>query len=208
MALKAVLFDEDNTLFDTRGIARPCDERALQRFAKTPKERGEVWERFSRIVEGQKKNPDPSQRTRLFSYSVLARQLALPDEVAKRAAADFAAFFLAKVRPKAGAAELLKSLKRRGLALAVVTSDNEEWALDKLGAAGLDEYFDAVVTATDVGSMKPDEKYFLLACKKLGVESSDCAMVGDDEDADLAPARRAGMQAYLPDFEKLAALLG
>jgi ribonucleotide monophosphatase NagD (HAD superfamily) len=53
----------------------------------------------------------------------------------------------------------------------------------------------AGVEATVVG--KPADAFYDVAVKALGVERSQAVMVGDDVDADIIGARRAGLQAVL-----------
>ena len=47
-------------------------------------------------------------------------------------------------------------------------------------------------SATVVG--KPEESFFRLALDDLGLEAHEVAMVGDDEEADVAGAKRAGLR--------------
>ncbi|HET7478288.1 MAG TPA: TIGR01458 family HAD-type hydrolase [Rubrobacteraceae bacterium] len=46
-------------------------------------------------------------------------------------------------------------------------------------------------TATVVG--KPERGFFALALREMGLEASEAAMIGDDAEADVAGARRAGL---------------
>ncbi len=47
------------------------------------------------------------------------------------------------------------------------------------------------------GFQKPDPRLFLRACDDLGVEATECAMLGDRIDNDIAPAKRPGMRTAL-----------
>jgi beta-phosphoglucomutase-like phosphatase (HAD superfamily) len=63
-----------------------------------------------------------------------------------------------------------------------------------LRVAGLEEYFDAIVSADDVTIGKPDPQVFLKAAEKLGVPPSRCIVV-EDAAAGIEGARRAGMRS-------------
>ncbi len=44
---------------------------------------------------------------------------------------------------------------------------------------------------------KPNPKYYLAVCKKIGVAPGDCLMIGNDVKEDMQPASRIGMDTYL-----------
>ena len=94
-----------------------------------------------------------------------------------------------------GVPEAIRSLRRRGLALAVV--GNWDIALpDPLAALGLGDV--PVVTSAEVGAAKPDPAPFHRALAALRVPSVRTLHVGDDEVDELG-ARAAGMHfAWAP----------
>ncbi len=97
--------------------------------------------------------------------------------------------------PAPGAAQTLELLRRRGLMLAVVA--NWDCALPgTLETAGLDGYFDTVVTSARAGAAKPDPAIFRLALDELGAEPGRALHVGD-EPIDEEGARAAGL-AFAP----------
>jgi putative hydrolase of the HAD superfamily len=93
--------------------------------------------------------------------------------------------------PAPGAAQALELLRRRGLMLAVVA--NWDCALpEHLETAGLDGYFDTVVTSARAGAAKPDPAIFRLALDELGTDPGRALHVGD-EPIDEEGARAAGL---------------
>lgn len=111
-----------------------------------------------------------------------------------RKEAKFREILCADFRPMPGAAELLRSLHRAGLAMAVGSSgppDNVELALDRLGNRSL---WEAVVTGRDVTRGKPDPQVFLLAAQQLKIAPERCAVV-EDAPAGVAAAKAGGMAA-------------
>lgn len=101
---------------------------------------------------------------------------------------------------KAGVLELLALLQSRGLPRAVVTSTRRERALQKLTRCGLLDYFDAVVTGSDVAHPKPAPDIYLLAAKTLGVAPGECVVL-EDSAAGVRAALAAGMTPIqVPDL--------
>ncbi len=106
-------------------------------------------------------------------------------------------------RPRAGAPELLRELRTRGLATAVVSNFDRRLP-GILAGLGRARWLDAVVLPADAGAAKPDRRIFALALARLGVPASEAVYVGDDEDRDVAGARAAGLEAI--DVRSLATL--
>jgi putative hydrolase of the HAD superfamily len=94
-----------------------------------------------------------------------------------------------------GVPDAVRSLRRRGLGLAVV--GNWDMALpEHLAALGLGEL--PVFTSAAVGAAKPDPAPFLRALETLGVPATRALHVGNDE-VDALGARAAGMRfAWAP----------
>ena len=91
-----------------------------------------------------------------------------------------------------GVERFMKTLKEKGIPTAIVTSSNDakmKVLFDSL--PGFRDYFDVVVTDTDVTRSKPDPQGYMLAAERLGVPSEHC-VVFEDSRAGLEAGRRAG----------------
>jgi putative hydrolase of the HAD superfamily len=108
--------------------------------------------------------------------------------------ASFAAPYVEALEfaPVPGALEAVRALRRRGLALAVVSNWDAGLAehLDRLGIGAL---VDAVVTSAEAGAAKPDPAVFELALDRLRVARERALHVGDSE-SDEEGARAAGLR--------------
>lgn len=62
-----------------------------------------------------------------------------------------------------------------------------------LAAIGIDHHFVDKITARDFGRGKPDASIFLHACDRLGFAPNEVLHVGDDVEADIVGAHRAGL---------------
>lgn len=99
-----------------------------------------------------------------------------------------------ELRPGIGA--VLYQLRQRDLLLGLAANQPAS-TLTQLEALGLDSLFAHREVAGLHGFYKPDLRLFLRACDDLRVEPSECIMVGDRIDNDIAPARALGMKAVL-----------
>ncbi len=93
-----------------------------------------------------------------------------------------------------GVRQLLKRLKADGWRQALASSAsllNIETVLDALNIIGC---FDAIVSAEDVHTGKPDPEVFLVAARMVKTPTARCVVI-EDAPAGLEAARRAGMRS-------------
>jgi HAD superfamily hydrolase (TIGR01662 family) len=91
---------------------------------------------------------------------------------------------------------LLRRLSERGLRLGIVA--NQPAAIvPRLERAGIAQFFAYTGISGTTGLRKPDPRAFQAAAEALDAAPSDCIMVGDRIDNDIAPAKALGMAAIL-----------
>ncbi|MGV8997483.1 MAG: HAD family hydrolase [Parvibaculaceae bacterium] len=93
-----------------------------------------------------------------------------------------------------GMEETLKSLKKRGLQLGIVSNGETEFQNRHIDALNLRTYMDVVLISETEGLRKPDAALFLRALDRLGVSPERCLFVGDNPKADILGAHAVGMQ--------------
>lgn len=59
------------------------------------------------------------------------------------------------------------------------------------------EYFEKIYTSGKIGYEKPNLKFYAHVINDLNIEKTECVMIGDSYDADIAGALRADIQAIL-----------
>lgn len=89
-----------------------------------------------------------------------------------------------------GIRECLAFLKERGCILAIFTGKGRRTALTTLREIGLGEFFDAVITGSDVDNHKPSADGINSVLKRFALEPAEVMMVGDAV-ADVLAARAA-----------------
>ena len=75
--------------------------------------------------------------------------------------------------------ELLASMKRAGMKLAIASSSTREEVSSQMEVLGALPYFDTCVCGDQVTKSKPDPEIFLLACDALGVKPEDAIGLED-----------------------------
>jgi putative hydrolase of the HAD superfamily len=105
----------------------------------------------------------------------------------------------ARVAPFPGALEALAALRRRGHLLGLLTNGGPTLQRAKLERFALARCFDAVRIEGEVGVGKPEPAAFAGALAALGASGEPAAMIGDDLEADVAGARRAGLLSIWVD---------
>jgi putative hydrolase of the HAD superfamily len=134
-------------------------------------------------------------------FLTLFRESGVPDNalagVGARIQASHAASHLwTHVEP--GTREALETLRDAGYRLAVISNaDGRVEAV--LRQVGLRDPFEFVVDSALVGYEKPDPRIFEEGLRRLGLQGSETAYVGDLFPVDVVGARRVGMQALLLD---------
>jgi putative hydrolase of the HAD superfamily len=75
----------------------------------------------------------------------------------------------------------------------VITNGFNESQDKKMKSAGLDGFFELVVTSETTGHKKPDPRIFKYAMDQLNTGPNACLMIGDNPDSDILGAQRAGI---------------
>jgi phosphoglycolate phosphatase len=102
-------------------------------------------------------------------------------------------------QPFPAVVEGLARMRSSGLRLACVTNKAARFTLPLLERRGLTPFFDAVITADQVGKRKPDPAPFLHACRLLEASPPQALVVGDSEN-DALGARAAGCRVLLVSY--------
>jgi HAD superfamily hydrolase (TIGR01509 family) len=178
---RAVLFDWDGTLADTRSVIVESFQKALSTVGS--KTSDEFIER--RIGTG-------AERT----FKEILQQSGTPFDdavvkslVEKKVQAEIEA--TGTVRLFEGAIELLESLQGR-VKLALASMNNRKVIDHLLTATDTRRFFDVIVAVEEVSRFKPDPEIFLKCASQLNVSSKDCVVV-EDSVFGVQAARAAGM---------------
>jgi HAD superfamily hydrolase (TIGR01549 family) len=95
-----------------------------------------------------------------------------------------------------GVPQMLRTLKKRGLKLGVMTRGCRQYTHSVLSKFGLEPFFEAVVARDDVDKPKPDPEHAFHLLKMLEVKAEETLFVGDHW-SDAECAKQAGMRFVL-----------
>ena len=130
---------------------------------------------------------------------------ALAKDLLARSEAHYETYLARGVPVKAGVMELLAWLTERKFPCTVATSTRTAKAERKLAAAGLRQYFHAVVGGDQVEHGKPAPDVYLRATAAMGVAPGLCTVFEDSEPG-LQAAQAAGANAvWVPDLAPVTA---
>ena len=176
---RALLFDLDGTLAETDSLHLPTWVDALEPYGV------DIDEEFYR------------ERISGRSTGEIVGDL-LPDlseeEGASIGDAKEASFRerAAGLEPLPGLLDFVQKGKRRGMRMALVTNAPKENVGAILPALKLQDYFQTVVLAAEVGAVKPDPAPYEAALERIGV-SADEALAFEDSVSGIASSVAAGI---------------
>lgn len=101
---------------------------------------------------------------------------------------------IAQLPPHPEVAENLARLKENGYVLAALTNSTTEVANKQLENAGIIQFFDKVLSADAVKSLKPSKEVYEMAAHSFGVETKDTRLIAAHA-WDIAGALKAGCSA-------------
>jgi putative hydrolase of the HAD superfamily len=197
--IKGIIFDMDNTLFDLVAAKYEACRTVVRHFGRDDWE--DLFNYFMRPAYG-------FEDWRNIRDYLVDRDIFSPADY-HLSCSNYETVKLGAIRPYPGISDLLGNLKTRGIPLALLTDADMVHARARLGVSGFKGLFDHLVTFEMTGRKKPDHAPFLLALKKLDLEATDTAMIGDSPVRDLAPAREIGMHTVYARYgDRLAGTRG
>ena len=174
------IFDLDGTLTDSNGLWGEVDDEFLARrgLKTTPEYREMV---------GHAIFPTAAEYTREYYHldespdSIMAEW----EELARHHYAHL-------VPLKPGALELLRRCRQAGIPMALFTACRAPLCRAVLRRFELEQFFDHIVFAEEIGLEKRDPRCFTRLCELIGANPKDCTFF-DDSPSNCATARAAGM---------------
>jgi putative hydrolase of the HAD superfamily len=207
VAVRAVLFDLDDTLLDYTGAVEACWTAACAHGTQAgvdPAALADAVHATRRWFWGDPERHARERTNMLRAWTKIAahalESLDAPSpELAAVIADDFAtrrergAVLFDDARP------CLDALRGRGLPLGLVTNGDAGMQRAKLARHALEHDFDVVVIEGEFGTGKPDPRVYRHALAELGVAAAETIMVGDNFEWDVAGALAVGIRGIYID---------
>ena len=188
--MKAVIFDLDGTLIDSKIDFRKMKRRNIRLLEASGVEQGLLTEEMlnydieRRAVEDLRtKGVSEEEIQRIFQ-----KVADIMNEIELEAVED--------AQLLNGVAETLEKLKKIGFKIGIITRSCREYANKILKKFELERLIDAVAARDDVSKPKPDPEHPRHLMKILGVKPSEAVLVGDHP-MDALCAKNIGMRFFL-----------
>ncbi|MDN5203286.1 YjjG family noncanonical pyrimidine nucleotidase [Fulvivirgaceae bacterium BMA10] len=201
---KHLFFDLDHTLWDFERNSQETllelhDSFELNKFGDFSKKEflavfktinGNLWKLYDQGLVGREK-------LRNERFTMVFDALGISD---KSMSEEFSDIYLSSCPKKSNvfpfAIEVLDYLKEV-YSLHIITNGFEDIQDTKLKSAGLNNYFDQVITSESTRFKKPQKEIFEYAMQMTGASKQDCVMIGDNLETDIKGAKAADIDHIL-----------
>ena len=167
MKLKCAIFDFDGTLFDSMFIWDNVGEIYLRSLGKEPKSSMREDVRALSLYQSAcyfKQEYD-------LSLSV--------EEIMTGINQTIEHFYIHEVLPKPGVVDFLKRMHKDGISMCIATASDRYQIEAALSRCGLEHYFDAIFTCSEVGHGKDEPVIFQKAMEHFGADRSSAVVFED-----------------------------
>ncbi|XP_031696027.1 N-acylneuraminate-9-phosphatase [Anarrhichthys ocellatus] len=203
-AVKAILFDLDNTLIETSragGIAITKTSELLKTtLALDDNTVGSICDKFKQKLFQE--SFDPSAGRTIDDVRVGHWEESIQEAVGGCSPPSLAAqcYYLWKnsrlevLSLSTEICDLLRQLRGR-YKLLLLTNGEAQTQREKVKAVGCEDFFDTIVVGGEHAEQKPFPSIFTLCFDMLEVEAQDCIIVGDSLDTDIQGGFDAKLRA-------------
>lgn len=204
MAIKAVLFDLDNTLFDSRELTRKARLEACEAMVSAglpAKSAKEVYGKLKEIVRKYGSNYPKH-------YNVLCKAYGIPrdPEIVMSGRIAYHNTKFALINPFPDTDDVLMQLAKAGVKLGIVTNGLMDKQWEKILRLKIRHFFESIVVSgkQDTGSNK--QSLIKRCLRELKVKPKDAAFVGDKLKADIVSANALGLTTvwFIPPGRRAA----
>ncbi len=196
---KHLFFDLDHTLWDFRSNSREtlrelyADEDALRSGIPSAEEFIAAYEEINHAMwASYAAGRIPKEVLRVLRFRDTLALFGIKDgALASRIGHAYTDRCPQHGRLMPGALQMLGGLRSEHR-MHIITNGFDEIQGVKLERSGIASFFDVVLTSERAGAAKPDPRIFAEALKRTRANAHESLMIGDNVEADMLGARRAG----------------
>ncbi|MHA2245740.1 MAG: TIGR02253 family HAD-type hydrolase [Candidatus Hodarchaeales archaeon] len=199
MIIKAIAFDIDGTLLNTKLLVERSRLNAIKAMIEAGLHISDVSEAYMKLLNIiQKYGPNYNHHFERFLEE-------LSVEVnPKLIAAAIVAYHDTKrayLKPDPDVLPTLIKLKTFGIKLAIISNGLSVKQWEKLIRLGIHHFFDTVIISEEVGVEKPNQKIFQTALEKMRLKPNEMIYIGDNIETDIIGANSVGIISVKLDRE-------
>jgi putative hydrolase of the HAD superfamily len=189
---KHILFDIDDTLFPSTEFAELARKNALRAMIRMglPFKEEKLSDMLNSITKEMGANYEGH-------FDELMKRLNIK-RPARYVSAAIGAYHDTKaaIQPYPEVPLVLLTLKGAGKKLYIASDGLEVKQWDKLIRMQIGLFFNDVFVSEEMGIGKEKTEFYTRIVKKLGTKPEECLMVGDREERDIIPAKKAGIKTF------------
>ena len=181
--IKAVIFDMDDTLYGEKEYVRSGYQKIAQVIPQVEDAGEKLWKFF------EEKKP---------AIDELLKQEGLDSEEIKQACLRAYRYQEPDIHLYPGVEQMLKTLRKQGYLLGVITDGRPEGQRAKIKALGLEAMVDHIIVTDEFGGVeyrKPNPIAFEKMRERFGTEYSKMCYVGDNVNKDFVAPQQLGMRS-------------
>ncbi len=196
-----LFFDLDNTIWDfTKSSLRALDavykEFKLNKYFNSFEDFVTQYKQLNNKLWDQYRKGEISKDTLSvvrFLYLLEGRTENLQLSTVQQMASKYLAVMTEQPDLEPGAFEVIKALYEKGYRINIISDGFFEVQILKLKTAKLSSFIAHLITAEEVGVLKPDKKLFEYALNKANANKETTLVIGDDYQNDILGAKNAGI---------------
>lgn len=180
--LKAVIFDMDDTLYGEKEYVKSGYSKIAEVLPQVENADQKLWKLF------EEKKPAIDELLRIEGFD---------DPAVKEACLNAYRFQMPEIHLYPGVEEMLKSLRKKGMLLGLITDGRPEGQRAKIKALGLEAFFDQIIVTDEFGGSefrKPNPLAFQTMKERMNVEYAQMCYVGDNIKKDFIAPQQLGMR--------------
>ncbi len=185
--LKGAIFDHDGLMFDTEVIWQKNWQKVASEMGIT------LPEEFKHDICG-------TSGQLMLNVIQKYYQVADGNDIRNRVVEGVHHDSAIHLDEKTGLRQILDMFRKHGVKMAVASSSPKEMLLRNLRNAGVEEYFEVVVSGTEVAHGKPAPDIFIRAAEQLGLKNEDCYVFEDAFNGVKAGVASGSKTIMIPDL--------
>ena len=179
---KAIVFDLGGVIFSSNATSYEGREKLAKILNIEPKKLQDFWfEKKEKLITGKLSEED------YLRGLILSHKLSRSLEELKKIIRDSDIINKEMIN-------ILLELKKKYVLLAL-TNDVNEWLSYKINKFCLRNYFEAIISSSDIGLVKPDKNIYEYTLKKINLSPKEIIFV-DDREENVKSAMELGIKSF------------